>query len=56
MGSNTALYTFLLSGSRRFGVVEPPQTHWNLPCRPASLFITEVLNGQTTLNSFETAL
>ena len=23
-------------------MVEPPQTHWNLHCRPASPFITEV--------------
>ena len=27
------------SGSRRSDVVEPPQTHWNLPCRPSSPFI-----------------
>ena len=28
------------SGSGRFGMVEPPQTQSNLPCRPASPFIT----------------
>ena len=44
------------SGSLRFGLVEPPQTHWYLPCRPASPFIPEVWCGRTTPNSFETAL
>ena len=33
------------SGSGRFGVVEPPRTHSNLPCRPASPFITVVRGG-----------
>ena len=30
------------SGLGRFGVVEPPRTQSNLPCRPASPFITVV--------------
>ena len=33
------------SGSRRFGVVEPPRTHSNLPSRPASPFVTVVRRG-----------
>ena len=33
------------SSSRGFGVVEPPRIHSNLPCRPASPFITVVLGG-----------
>jgi len=38
------------SGLRRFGVVEPPQTHSNLPCRPASPFITVVRGGSERSN------
>ena len=40
------------SGSRRFGEVnrEPPQTHSNLPCRPASPFVTVVRGGSVWLN------
>ena len=33
------------SGSSGFGVVEPPRTHSNLPCRPASPFVTVVRGG-----------
>ena len=39
------LYPLYHSGSRRFGVVEPPWTHSKLPCRPASPFITVVRGG-----------
>ena len=38
------------SGSRRFGEVDPPQTHSNLPCRPASPYITVVREGSVQLN------
>ena len=42
------------SGSRRFGVVEPPRTHSKLPCRPASSSrFEEVRCGRTTPNSLE---
>ena len=33
------------SGLRRFGVVEPPRTRSNLPCGPASPFVTLVRGG-----------
>ena len=38
------------SGSKRFGVVEPLQAYSNLPCRPASPFVTVVLGGSVWLN------
>ena len=38
------------SGSRRFGEVEPPQTHSNLPCRRAFPYITVVREGSVQLN------
>ena len=38
------------SRSRRFGVVEPPQTHLNLLCSPASPFITVDRGGSVWLN------
>ena len=41
------------SGSRRFGVVEPPRTHSNLPCRPASPFITLVRCGSRRFGTVE---
>jgi len=41
------------SSSRRFGVFEPPQTHSNLPCRPASPYITVVRRGSVRLNLLE---
>ena len=41
----TAFFLKQQSGSRRVGVVEPPRTHWNLPCRPASPCFTEVWCG-----------
>ena len=36
--------------SQWFGEVEPPQTHSNLPCRPASPYITVVREGSVQLN------
>ena len=44
------------SGSMRFGGVQQPQTHSQLPYRPASPASQEVRCGRTTLNSLETAL
>ena len=47
------LYAFIPlrhSGSRRFGEVEPPQTHSTLPCRPAAPYITVVRGGSVQLN------
>ena len=38
------------SGSRRFGEVDPPQTHSNLPCRPASPYFTVIREGSVQLN------
>ena len=38
------------SGLRRFGEVEPPQTHSTLPCRPASPYSTVVRGGSVQLN------
>ena len=43
------LYPLYHSGSRRFGLVEPPWTHSKLPCRPASSFITVVRGGSIGL-------
>ena len=40
-----ARFTLQHSGSRRFGEVEPHQTHSNLPCRPASPFVTVFRGG-----------
>ena len=37
-------------GSKRFGEVEMPQTHMNLPCRPASPYITVVRGDSVQLN------
>ena len=34
-------------------MVEPPRTHSNLPCRPASLFITAVGGGSVWSNLLE---
>ena len=45
-----------ISGSGRFGVVEPPRTHSNLPCRPPSPCITVVRCGRNALNLLEPAL
>ena len=42
-----ARLTLQHTGSRRFGEVEPHQTHSNLPCRPASPFVTVL--GETGL-------
>ena len=42
--------------SQRFGVVEPPRTHSNLPCMPASPFITVVRGGSVWLNCSELTL
>ena len=38
------------SGSSWFGVVEPPRTHSNLPCRPVSPFVTVVRGGSVGSN------
>ena len=38
------------SGSRRFGEVELPPSHSNLPCRPASPFVTVVRGGSVWSN------
>ena len=38
------------SGSRRFGGVEPPQTHSNVPCRPVSPFVTVIRGGSVYSN------
>ena len=38
------------SGSRRFGVVEPPRTHSKLLCRPYSPYITVVRGGSVWSN------
>ena len=38
------------SGSKRFGVVEQPQAYSNLPCRPASPFVTVVPGGSVWSN------
>ena len=48
-----ARFTLHHSGSRRFGEVEPPQTHSNLSCRPATPYITVVRGGlnQTRLET-----
>jgi len=38
------------SGLRRFGAVKPPRTHSNLPCRPASPFVTVIRGGSVYSN------
>ena len=45
-----ASFPLLNSGSSGFGVVEPPRTHSNLPCRPASPFVTVVQGGSVGSN------
>ena len=45
----SGLFLLQHSGSRRFGVVEPLQTNSNLPCRPASPFVTVVRGGSVGL-------
>ena len=45
-----ASFPLLHSGSSGFGVVEPPRTHSNLPCRPASPFVTVVRGGSVGSN------
>ena len=45
-----ACFPLYHSGSRRFSVVEPPQTHSNLPCRHASPCITVVRGGSEWSN------
>ena len=46
-------FTLHHSGSRRFGEVEPHQTHSNLTCRPASPFRhTQVREGWTDKEPF----
>ena len=45
-----ACFPLYHSGSRRFSVVEPPQTHSNLPCRHASPSITVVRGGSAWSN------
>ena len=45
-----ACFPLYHSGSRRFSVVEPPQTHSNLPCRHASPCITVVRGGSAWSN------
>ena len=48
-----ACFPICHSGSKRFGVVEPPQTYSNLPCRPASPFVTVVPGGSVWSNCHE---
>ena len=38
------------SGSRRFGGVDLPQTHSNVPCRPVSPFVTVLREGSVSSN------
>jgi len=38
------------SGSRRFGELEPPRTRSNLPCGPASPFVTVIRGGSVHSN------
>ena len=45
-----AHFTLHHSGLRRFGEVEPHQTHSNLPCRPASPFVTVIRGGSVYSN------
>lgn len=45
-----AFFPLHYSGSMKFGVVEPPQTHSNLPCRAASPFVTMVPGGSRWFN------
>ena len=45
-----ACFPLCHSDSRMFGVFEPPQTHSNLSCRPASPYITVVRGGSVYSN------
>ena len=49
----TACFPQQHSGSRRFGVVEPPRTHSLLPCRPASPSSTVGRGGSVWSNHLE---
>jgi len=45
-----ASFPFHHSGSRRFGELEPPRTRSNLPCGPASPFVTVIRGGSEYSN------
>ena len=51
--SPQAWFPVLHSGSNRFGSIEPPRTHANLPYRPCSLCSTVVRGGSVGLNDPE---